>query len=200
MSNSNYGARHHDGLTNWSSVAKWLWLWPAVQSSEYRRVSWWPVRASWVCRRSWALKRLSRSCDSVVRVSCNCKRLGCKCVTDLWSNNSSCQSKPRVILVAVTYKHETIYMLVYVNYSTNETAVKCSCCSSSPVFVWACVYLYTYKRKFVCMSECMNVCLLLGSGGVFFGVSSFGSVTMAAAQQWGNAVFFSVRFQAAARK
>jgi hypothetical protein len=46
-------------------------------SSEYRRVSWWPVRASWVCRRSWALKRLSRSCDSVVRVSCNCKRLGC---------------------------------------------------------------------------------------------------------------------------
>jgi hypothetical protein len=32
--------------------------------SEPRRVSWWPVRASWVCRRSWALKRLSRSCES----------------------------------------------------------------------------------------------------------------------------------------
>jgi hypothetical protein len=46
-------------------------------TSESRGVRWWPVRASWVCRRSWALKRLSRSCDSVVRVSCNCKRLSC---------------------------------------------------------------------------------------------------------------------------
>jgi hypothetical protein len=42
------------------------------------------------------------------------------------------------------------------------------------------------------MLVCLNVCLLLGSGGVFFGVSSFGSVTMAAAKQWGNngVVFF----------
>jgi hypothetical protein len=39
---------------------------------------------SWVCRRSWAVGRLSRSCDSVVRVSCNCKRLCCDwlCVTE----------------------------------------------------------------------------------------------------------------------
>jgi hypothetical protein len=51
-----------------------------------RRVSWWSVRDSWVCRRSWVLKRLSRSCDSVVRFSCNCKRLCYKCVTVIVCN------------------------------------------------------------------------------------------------------------------
>jgi hypothetical protein len=42
--------------------------------------------------------------------------------------------------------------------------------------------------------------LLLGRDGVFFGASSFGYVTMAAAQQRGNGFFCWVRCQAATHK
>jgi hypothetical protein len=58
-----------------------------------------------------------------------------------------------------------------------------------PIFIISYIYIYKIESLYVCMF----VCLLLGSGGVFFGVSSFGSVTMAAAQQWGNnGVVFSL--------